>query len=158
MVRYNSPHTRQVAKMMPYVCGIIFACFAFFYLYFYQADYLAQFQYHFSHGETSYNSFVGAVLIILPLLFLGQVLCLCVVSLGLSAYVYHMSSLPGVARLLCRNSMDKSYLPVCPLHHSSMSVPHASRCHRRTVNLLFLLVFQFPCPDYPVLHDGCFGI
>ena len=57
--------------MMPYVCGIIFACFAFFYLYFYQADYLAQFQYHFSHGETSYNSFVGAVLIILPLLVLG---------------------------------------------------------------------------------------
>lgn len=56
---------------MPYVCGIVFACFSFFYLYFYQADYLAQFQYHFSHGETSYNPFVGAVLIILPLLFLG---------------------------------------------------------------------------------------
>ncbi|MGN0233377.1 MAG: DUF6057 family protein [Bacteroidaceae bacterium] len=79
MVRYNSPHTRQVAQLMPYMCGIVFACFSFFYLYFYQADYLAQFQFHFSHGETTYESLVGAVLIILPLLvlvfFCHKVLC-----------------------------------------------------------------------------------
>ncbi|MGN1257071.1 MAG: DUF6057 family protein [Bacteroidaceae bacterium] len=56
---------------MPYICGIVFACFSFCYLYFFHAGYLAQFQYHFSHGETSYDPFVGAVLIILPLLFLG---------------------------------------------------------------------------------------
>lgn len=56
---------------MPRICTLVFTCFSFCYLYLYQSDYLAQLQYHFSRGETTYQPLVGAVLITLPLLLLG---------------------------------------------------------------------------------------
>lgn len=71
MVKYSSPHTRQIASLVPFVCSLVFACFCFCYLYLFQADYLAQFQYHFSHGETTYQPLIGASLITLLLVLLG---------------------------------------------------------------------------------------
>lgn len=71
MVNYSSPFTRQAASLVTWACALLFACFSFCYLYLYQSDYLAQLQYHFSHGETTYQPLVGAVLITLPLLLLG---------------------------------------------------------------------------------------
>lgn len=71
MVKYSSPHTRQIASLVPFVCSLVFACFCFCYLYLFQADYLAQFQYRFSHGETTYQPLIGASLITLLLVLLG---------------------------------------------------------------------------------------
>ena len=71
MKKYSSPQTRLASQLVPIVCGGPFACFSFCYLYFYQSGYLAQLQYHYSHGETTYQPLVGAVLITLPLLLLG---------------------------------------------------------------------------------------
>lgn len=71
MDKYSSPHTRLAYRLVRYACSLLFACFSFCYLYFYQPGYLAQFQYHFSHGETTYQPLVGAVLVTLPLLLLG---------------------------------------------------------------------------------------
>lgn len=71
MVNYSSPFTRQAASLVTWACALLFACFSFCYLYFYQSNYLAQLQYHFSHGETTYQPLVGAVLVTLPLLLLG---------------------------------------------------------------------------------------
>lgn len=56
---------------MPRICTLVFTCFSFCNLYLYQSDYLAQLQYYFSRGETTYQPLVGAVLITLPLLLLG---------------------------------------------------------------------------------------
>ncbi len=71
MVKYSSPHTQFASRLMPCVCSVVFACFSFCYLFLYQPGYLAQLQYHCSHGETTYQPLVGAVLITLPLLALG---------------------------------------------------------------------------------------
>ena len=71
MTQYSSPQTRLASRLVTCVCGVLFACFSFCYLYFYQSGYLAQFQYHFSHGETTYQPLVGAVLITLFLLLVG---------------------------------------------------------------------------------------
>lgn len=49
------------------VCGIVFWLFSFSYLYFYQADVLAAGQHVLSHGQTHYQSFIGAFLITLVL-------------------------------------------------------------------------------------------
>lgn len=74
MDKYSSPRTRLAYRLVTHACSFLFACFSFCYLYFYQPGYLAQFQYHFSHGETTYQPLVGAVLVTLPLLLLGSFL------------------------------------------------------------------------------------
>ncbi len=61
----------MVSAWVSWSCGILFSCFAFCYLYFYQPEYLAQLQYHFSHGRTSYQALLGAILLTLPLSALG---------------------------------------------------------------------------------------
>ena len=50
MVKYSSPHTRQIASLVPFVCSLVFAC---------------------SHGETTYQPLIGASLITLLLVLLG---------------------------------------------------------------------------------------
>lgn len=51
-------------------CAIIFCTFSFLYLYFYQADILYAAQHVLSHGVTTYNPLVGAILITLVLYLL----------------------------------------------------------------------------------------
>lgn len=71
MMKYRNPFTRLVSAWVSWLCCILFSCFAFCYLYFYQPEYMAQLQYHFSHGETSYQALLGAALLTLPLSALG---------------------------------------------------------------------------------------
>ena len=52
------------------VCTFVFSLFAFFYLYYYQADLLTVMQHVFSKGQTHYNHFIGAVLITFVLLLI----------------------------------------------------------------------------------------
>lgn len=52
------------------VCTFVFTLFAFFYLYYYQADLLTVMQHVFSKGQTHYNHVIGAILITLVLLLL----------------------------------------------------------------------------------------
>ena len=51
------------------VCTFVFSLFAFFYLYYFQADLLTVMQHVFSQGQTHYNHLIGAILITLVLLF-----------------------------------------------------------------------------------------
>ena len=52
------------------VCTFVFSLFAFFYLYYYQADLLTLMQHVLSKGQTHYNHLIGAVLITLVLLLI----------------------------------------------------------------------------------------
>lgn len=52
------------------VCTFVFTLFAFFYLYYFQADLLTVMQHVFSKGQTHYDHFIGAVLITVVLLLI----------------------------------------------------------------------------------------
>lgn len=54
-------------------CTFVFSLFAFFYLYYFQADLLTVTQHVLSQGQTHYNHFIGAILITLVLLFVQVV-------------------------------------------------------------------------------------
>lgn len=58
---------------MRIVCAALFTLFTFFYLYSYQADILSVCQHVLSHGQTTYQRTVGAVLITLALFLLQLV-------------------------------------------------------------------------------------
>lgn len=73
--------SQQGATTMKVVCALIFVCFSFCYLYYYQADVLAIAQHVLSDGVTSYNRLVGAILITLAL-FLLQIGMFAVVKLS----------------------------------------------------------------------------
>lgn len=57
-------------KFINVVCTLLFALFAFVYVYEYQADSLTVMQHVFSKGQTHYNAFVGAIIITAVLLLL----------------------------------------------------------------------------------------
>jgi len=71
-------NTNNSTVIMKVVCAILFIIFTFFYLYDYKADVLAMVQHVLSEGHTTYNGFVGAVLI---------TLFLQVVQLGINSFL-----------------------------------------------------------------------
>lgn len=70
-MKYSNQNTNQVARFIPSICATCFAVFSFLYLYFFQSSLLAQEQYVFSHGQTSYNPLYGALLCTFILLLVG---------------------------------------------------------------------------------------
>lgn len=54
-------------------CTFVFSLFAFFYLYYFQADLLTVTQHVLSQGQTHYNHFIGTILITMVLLFVQVV-------------------------------------------------------------------------------------
>lgn len=75
MANINTHYNQDT--LLRIVCTFVFVLFAFFYLYFFQADLLTVMQHVLSKGQTHYNAFIGAVLITLVLLLIQ----LCVVNL-----------------------------------------------------------------------------
>ena len=69
----NTKHINDtmVVKIM---CVIMFCMFTFFFLYAFQADLLFAAQHHLSHGQTKYDSLIGASIITLVLLLVSLVL------------------------------------------------------------------------------------
>ncbi len=59
---------------MPYLCGFLFVVFTSCYLWLFQSDYLAQLQSILSKGVTSYNPYVGTILIVFLLTMLSAIL------------------------------------------------------------------------------------
>lgn len=59
----NNPIPRSVAKVISLLCGLLFFAFCFTYLYCLEGDLLAQAQYVFAKGVTSYNHFWAACII-----------------------------------------------------------------------------------------------
>lgn len=60
----------RTAGVIRYSCGILFLLFSFCYLFFLQGELLAEAQFVFSRGVTTYNLLAGAIIIPLVLLFL----------------------------------------------------------------------------------------
>lgn len=66
---------RNSGLVIRVVCYLVFCLFVFLYLYDYQNDVLAYEQHVLSHGETTYNRTLGAILITFASLFLAIAAC-----------------------------------------------------------------------------------
>ena len=62
-MNYNRPSQQKTAGLIRYSCGILFMLFSFCYIFFMQGELLAEAQYVYSNGVTTYNLFIGAVII-----------------------------------------------------------------------------------------------
>lgn len=73
MANYNNPFQRNSTITIRVMCAITFCFFSFCYLFFYQADILMVAQHVLSGGVTTYNRWVGAILLtmLLQLLQVG---------------------------------------------------------------------------------------
>ena len=72
----NHPFRQKTAGIIRYSCGILFMLFSFCYLYFLQGEILAEAQFVYSKGVTTYNIFVGACIITVVLQLLQWVVSL----------------------------------------------------------------------------------
>lgn len=70
-MRNRNIHTKRTLQTIQYVCSVLFALFSIVYLYCFQSNLLAQEQFYFSHGQTTYNALLGALLLTFGLLLLG---------------------------------------------------------------------------------------
>ena len=73
-MNYNHPNRNSSTVGILLMCAIVFVCFSFSFLYFFQADIIAVAQHVLSYGLTSYNPLTGALLITLLLQVLQLVL------------------------------------------------------------------------------------
>ena len=64
---YYSIPEQKTAGIIRYSCGILFMLFSFCYLFFLEGEILAEAQFVFSKGVTSYDIMTGAILITLVL-------------------------------------------------------------------------------------------
>ena len=69
-MNFNHPSKGGSTIVTRTVCAIVFMIFSFCWLYFFQADLLAVAQHVLSHGQTTYNPLVGAIVITLVLYLL----------------------------------------------------------------------------------------
>ena len=71
-MNFNRPKRQQPTGVLRYSCGILFALFTFCYLYFLEGEVLAEAQYVFSKGVTTYSILIGAGIITLVLALLQK--------------------------------------------------------------------------------------
>ncbi|MBR6035621.1 MAG: hypothetical protein IKP41_01505 [Bacteroidaceae bacterium] len=62
-MNYNNTYAQKTAGIIRYSCALLFMLFSFCYLFFLQGEILAEAQYVYSHGVTSYNILIGAIII-----------------------------------------------------------------------------------------------
>lgn len=70
----NSQYSHANAAMLKCICALVFCIFSFLYLFYYQADLLCAGQHVLSHGATTYNPLIGAVLITVGLQVIQSVI------------------------------------------------------------------------------------
>ena len=63
MYRYYSKPEQKTAGLIQYSCALLFMLFSFCYLFFLQGEILAEAQFVYSKGITSYNILIGAIII-----------------------------------------------------------------------------------------------
>ena len=66
-MNYNHPQRNGSTIIIRMMCAIVFCCFSFLYLYFFQADVLMEAQHALSHGMTNYNPLTGAIVVTIAL-------------------------------------------------------------------------------------------
>lgn len=91
--------------MIRYSCGLLFMLFSFCYLYFLQGEILAEAQHVFSHGMTTYNLLIGAILITLVLQVVQWVVGM---ASKLPACWHALSYLPSMLLLTILTDVDRT--------------------------------------------------
>ncbi len=102
----------KTAGVIRYSCGILFLLFSFCYLYFVQGDVLAEAQYVYSKGVTTYSLHVGAILIPLVLLLVQWLVSLVT---RLPASWHALSYVPSVLLLTVLTDVNHD-----TMHHFSL--------------------------------------
>ena len=98
---------QKTAGIIQYSCGVLFMLFTFSYLYFLQGDLLAEAQFVYSHGATTYNLFIGAIIITAVLQILQRVVHLLT---NLPPRWYAFSYLPSMLGLAILTDIDRHAL------------------------------------------------
>lgn len=62
-MNHNNPIPQSTSRVISIFCGVLFFVFCFSYIFCMEGDLLAQAQYVFAKGVTSYNDFIGALII-----------------------------------------------------------------------------------------------
>lgn len=101
----NSTDRQKTAGIIRYSCGILFVLFSFCYLFFLQGELLAEAQFVFSKGVTTYNLFIGAVIITLVLQILQWVVSM---LSRLPASWHALSYLPPMLMLAILTDVDRA--------------------------------------------------
>ena len=103
----NDNHSRQTPGIVRYSCGLLFMLFSFSYLFFLQGNVLAETQYIYSHGLTSYSILTGSIVITLILQIVQWVVER---VLKFRSVCYALSYLPSFILLTFITSSEHSLL------------------------------------------------
>lgn len=121
-MNYNNPIPNHIMRGIRIACAVLFVVFSFSYLYFLEGDLLAQAQYVYSGGVTTYSRLLGAILI---------TFCLLCVQLGvekvtkLTGRAYAMSYFPSLLLLSVITSINKSTIEQFSLDAWAWALPLA---------------------------------
>lgn len=74
-MNYNKNIVKQTSGIIRYSCGLLFMLFSFCYLYFLEGDMLAEAQFVFSHGLTTYSILIGSIVVTIVLQILQWLVC-----------------------------------------------------------------------------------
>ena len=106
-MNYNHPFRQKTAGLIRYSCGILFMLFSFCYLFFLQGEILAEAQFIYSKGVTTYNLFIGAVIITLVLQIIQWVVSM---LSRLPSRWYALSYLPSMLLLAILTDINQEVI------------------------------------------------
>lgn len=101
----NYSHKQKTAGLIRYSCGLLFMLFSFCYLYFLQGEILAEAQYVYSGGATTYHLLIGAVIITAVLQIVQWIVSL---ALRLPSRFHALSYLPSMLMLAIITDMNEA--------------------------------------------------
>ncbi len=104
-MNYNNPIPSSISNLIRLACAVMFALFSFFYLFCIQNDVLAEAQYVFSNGVTTYSRFFGAAIITVFLLLIQYLISRVA---RLSGCWYALTYFPSFLLLTILTSMSRS--------------------------------------------------
>ena len=103
-MNYNQSHKQNTAGIIRYSCSILFMLFSFCYLYCLKGEILAEAQFVYSKGVTTYNLLVGAIVVTLILQTIQWVVDL---LLRLPARWHAMSYVPSMLMLAMLSDVNQ---------------------------------------------------
>lgn len=103
-MNYNNTYHQKTAGIIRYSCALLFMLFTFCYLYFLQGEILAEAQFVYSHGITTYNILVGAIIITGVLQIVQWVMSLIT---RLPAWAHALTYIPSMLLLAILTALDR---------------------------------------------------
>lgn len=140
-------HQQKTAGIIRYSCALLFMLFSFCYLFFLQGDVLAEAQYVYSHGITTYNIFVGAAIITLVLQILQWIVGL---LSRLPARWHALSYLPSMLLLAILTGADNEVVSHFSLGGWIWVAPLLLCIYVLAVIVIRTLDRQFDDPDFDI--------